>query len=167
MAVFAVAAGILLFTTPVDASIEQPDNSPSLTNPDDDIDREHSLASATPTPSPSPDPTPEVPTEVRAIGITFDGRVLPDFALYPGENLGLGLMVEPLTVVEDNNMRITWASSDEDVFMVVPMLHNGNNWRATVTGIASTGNARLIVTVGDPEEGGMEFSIPVYTRKKP
>jgi len=165
MSVFAIGAGVLLFSTPVEADSSIPEPTPALTNPEDDINYQESLSN--PPPTATPEPEPDIPTEVTAIGITYSGRVIPDFSLYPGEEIELGLKVEPESVVENNNMRIAWASSNEEQFGVVPILHDGNNWKAIAKGIASSGSAKLTVTVGNPEEGGMEFSINVYTRRKP
>jgi len=169
MAVFTVAAGILLFTTPIDADAGEPEESPpTLSTPEDDINHELGLAPDTPTPQDTPEPIVDAPTNVIAIAFAYEGSVRTDISLFPGERIGLDVMVEPPGVVEANNMRITWSSSDEDRFEVVPVLHNGNNYKATVVGIATeSGSATLTVTVGDPEDGGMEHSIPIRYRRKP
>ena len=160
MAVFTVGAAIMLFSTPVDTDTAPPEETPSLSNPEDD--NEPSLPVETPTPTPTPDPIPDVLTEVRSVAITYDNKVTTGFSLYTGEKLGIGLLIEPPLVVEENNMEITWESSNEDRFTVTPMMHNGNYYRATVEGIATEqGSATLKVTVGDPDNGGMSHSITI------
>jgi len=166
LSVFTIAAGMLLLSTPEEDKPELPVNTPSLSNPEDDIHNEQSYV--TPTPTPSPEPTPEVPAEITSIEIRSEYGSTTDISLFPGERIALEVRVRPESVVEDNNMRIAWESSNTNVFEVVPVLHNGRNWKSTISGIATEpATATLTVTIGDPDDGGKEYSITIRYRAKP
>jgi len=168
LAVFTIGAGILLYTTPVetDQGGGLPDTNLPLTNPEDDINNQQSLV-PDPTPEPTPEPTP-APEKLTGIELKSDYGRPTEISLYPGERIGLEVRVRPGSVVEDNNMRITWESSNTNVFEVVPVLHNGRNWKSTISGIATeTATATLTVFIGDPDDGGKEYSITIRYRAKP
>ncbi|MCL2821286.1 MAG: hypothetical protein FWD38_10780 [Oscillospiraceae bacterium] len=151
MGVFTVAAGILLFTTPVDAdSRGEPDNTPAISNPEEDINNLPSLA-PTPTPSPTPSPEPIAPVDVSSIEITYEGNPLryetngvKEFSLQKGRSLPLGTRVEPAGVVAD----VEWEGSTdyEDVFE----FSHVTNGEIIVLGV-ETGSASLIARAGDKE----------------
>ena len=151
MAVFTVAAGILLFTTPVDADAQTPVDDPGISSPEDDIIQEPGIL-----PEPSPEieePEPEEPVAppvIESIIITYGGNRREDFAVKIGEMVPLRVKVEPPGI----DFRAEWSSSDEEIFQVVAVdiRHEG----AEVTGIG-VGTAFLTVKVGDLEE-----TIPVY-----
>jgi len=167
MSIFTIAAGILLFTTPVEADAGGigADNPPQISNPEDDINNAESLA--TPPPTPEPTPEPPAPTKLTAIEIRNEwGRATADISLSPGEMVSLQVFVEPESVVENSDMRITWESSDTDIFVVAPEIYKDRNWKATISGISRTaGTAELTVTVGDPDNGGITH--PIKIRIKP
>ena len=166
LAVFTIAAGMLLLSTPAEEEPGIPVNTPPLTNPEDDIHNEQGFV--TPSPTPTPEPTPDVPAEITSIEIRSEYGATTDISLFPGERIGLEVRVRPESVVEDNNMRISWESSNTNVFEVVPVLHNGRNWRSTISGIATeAATATLTVTIGDPDDGGKEYSITIRYRAKP
>jgi len=164
MAVFTVGAGVLLFTTPVDADAPDPDNGINISSPEDDI---NSLpVNVDPTPEPTPEPTPIIQLSVTSLTITYEGRnVQPEFSVKREEKVGLRVQVEPPDVIEANDLKIVWESSNEDQFTVTPVLINGHYYGVTVEGVNTEGSARLIVTVGDPNNGGMEESVLVRSRR--
>jgi len=146
MAVFAVGAGILLFTTPIDADAQSPADDISISSPEDDIDSQPSLV-----PEPSPEfvepPPPEEPVlqmEVTSVRIMYDGRVMTDFTLKKGETIEMRAVVEPVGIDVD----IIWETSNPDVFEVVPVDVGGVGVK--ITAIAN-GNEKLILRAGDQE----------------
>ena len=145
MAVFAVAAAVLLFSTPIDAEAVDPEDDPSiLTPPENDINSEGGIyPEETSTPPPVvPDEPEVVELEVSSITITYGGSPLQfgnEFSMKVGDRLELGARIEP------PNLDVTpeWSSSDEEVFAAVPVVGG-----VAVTGIKA-GNATLIVVAGD------------------
>jgi len=159
-----VAAGILLFTTPIDDAAATPpsieDPSSLLQNPEDDVD---SLLGTNPVPSPYEDPYGDndpdglgfpadepyetEPTQlVQSVALLHQGRPLPDFSANVGERFVFTVRVEPIGLDEE----ITWTSENRHpdnpaVFEVIE--NNTEGTEATVTILAS-GTAYLTVTVG-------------------
>ena len=150
MGVLVVAAGVLLFTTPVEAEGGGPPVivSPEPTSgPEDDIESMEGTNRPSPTPTPSPEletPTPTPAPEVRSVLITHNNRRMEDFTARVGEVVPLGVRVEPVGVEEE----IIWLSSDRSVFEVVETNAEGSAVR--VTGIGP-GTATLTVSVGGVE----------------
>ncbi|MDR2570793.1 MAG: hypothetical protein LBD23_10950 [Oscillospiraceae bacterium] len=147
MSVFTVAAGILLFTTPVDADAPDPDNNPSLNSPEDDINSEQGIPpELTPTPTLDPVPTDSpLPIEVTSIQIWVpNSHRVTDFTMPKGSSIELTARLEPPGI--ENSVSIIWESTDEEVF----------EFANVVGGIKivalETGDARLIARVGDLEE---------------
>ena len=158
MAVFAVAAGVLLFTTPNDADAGDSSGSPELSTPDDDIDSLQGIhPEPTPEPTPTPEPEPVAPQEVSSLTITYDGNPRTDFAIKREEKVDVRVKVEP-PGVDLNNFKIEWESSNEDQFQAVPVLINGHQIGVDVTGIATSGQATLTVRVGDMEQTCIVYS---------
>jgi len=146
LAVFTVAAGILLFSTPADADAADNDNDAAITSPDDDIDSVLGLhPEPTPTPAPTPEPTPIAPLEVTSVIITYDGNPRTEFTAKIGEVVPLRVRFEPPIL---DGLDIDWSSSNEDVFQVVPV--EIDRVGVNVTGIGE-GTATLTVMVGDKE----------------
>jgi len=146
LAVFTVAAGILLFSTPADA--DDRDNTPdsNISSPDDDIVAEQGLhPEATPTPTPTPEPEEVAPLEVSSVTITYLGNPRKDFQVKVGEVVELKVRVEPFGIEAD----IEWTSSNTDIFDVVPTTINRDT--VNVTGIG-VGTATLTVIVNGIEE---------------
>jgi len=142
LAVFTVAAGILLFTTPVDADANDPGDNLTLTNPDDDIEQQHSLQ---PTPTPQPPPTPEIVEpdliDITSISVTVAGMSKSsgdEFSVQRGENLGVRVTIEPVGITLADDFAITFDSTDDNIFTIVeiPMGQEGV-YGATLTGTAS------------------------------
>ena len=150
MAVFTVAAGILLFTTPVDADAQNPGDAPAINNPEDDINSEPSIAPE-PTPSPTPEPPDEpiAPLEVTSIIITYGGNTIRDndFTQKKGEPIELGVRVEPVGIDE----AVVWEGANvgdrdwEDVFEFAHVVGG-----VRLLGL-ETGTARLYARAGDKE----------------
>jgi len=144
LAVFLVAAGILLFSTPPDA--DAIDNDTSISS--DEEEEEDALLSLnpepTPTPTPTPEPVPIAPLEVVSVTITYDGNPRTEFTAKIGEVVPLRVRVEPPGIEVD----IDWSSSDEEVFDVVPV--DIGRVGVNVTG-KGEGTATLTVVVGNME----------------
>jgi len=154
LAVFTVAAGILLFTTPVDAEAQDPNNDPSISSPEDDIESElglHPEPTLAPTPTPDPEP-PQIQMEVTSIRIMYDGRTITDFSQPRGRPIEMYVSLEPPGI--EDIVDIEWESTDTEIFEVTPVDIGGRGVR--IMGIAN-GHARLIVKAGD-----MEASSDVY-----
>jgi hypothetical protein len=149
MAVFTVAAGVLLFTTPVDADAPSADNGPGLSIPGDDgndsMDGIHPVPPPPPTTQPTTEPPPP-PLEVTSLTITYDGSRRTEFTAKIGEQVPLRVKIEPVGV---ETPEIIWSSSNPDVFAVVPVEIDGSG--VTVTGIGR-GTATLTVAAGGIEE---------------
>ena len=144
MAVFAVAAAVLLFTTPIDAEAIDPEDDPAIsTDPEADINSEPGVyPEETSTPPPVIPEEPEVILEVTSITITYGGSPLQygnEFSIKVGERIELGARIEPPSVEATPE----WSSSDEEIFAAVPVVGG-----VAVTGIG-VGNATLIVEAGD------------------
>jgi len=143
MAVFAVAAAVLLFSTPIDAEAQDPEEDPSISTPEDEISSEEGIyPEETATPQPVKTEEPVVELEVSSITITYGGSPLQfgnEFSMKVGDRLELGARIEP------PNLDVTpeWSSSDEEIFAAVPVVGG-----VAVTGIKA-GNATLIVVAGD------------------
>ena len=143
MAVFAVAAAILLFSTPIDAEAQDTEDDPVISTPEDEID---SLDGLYPEEPPTPPPViPEEPIaelEVSSITITFGGSPLQygnEFSIKVGQRIELGARIEPPSV----EVTPEWSSSNEEIFAAVPVVGG-----VAVTAI-KVGNATLIVEAGD------------------
>ena len=152
MAVFTVGAGILLFTTPVDADAQSPADDPSINSPEDDIEQVIGIL-----PEPTPvyeEPEPEEPViiqpEISSLTITYSGSPLRDneFTMSVRDNpIPLNIRIEPPG--SESGLEIKWWSEDPDVADVVEAPGMGG-LGATVTSI-STGTTRIFVSVGDKE----------------
>ena len=142
MAVFTVAAGILLFTTPVDADAQNPADDPGFSTPEDDINSEHSLVPE-PTPSPTPEPPDEpiAPLEVTSIAITYGGNRIEDFTQPKGVPIELGVRIEPVGI----DVEVVWESTDEEVFEFAHVVGG-----IRLVGL-ERGDAKIIVRAGDKE----------------
>jgi len=154
LAVFTVAAGILLFTTPNNAEAQDPNNDPLLASPEDDIESERGLhpePTEPPTPTPDPEP-PQLQLEVTSIRIMYDGRVMTDFSQPRGVPIEMYVSLEPPGI--EDMVTIEWESTDTEIFEVTPVDVNGRGVK--IMGIVN-GYARLVV-----KAGGMEASSDVY-----
>ena len=148
LAVFTVAAGILLFTTPVDAEAQDPGEDASIGSPEDGIESElglHPEPSPSPTPTPEPEP-PQMELELNSIRITYEGNTREDITHPRGVPLELGASWEPPLAVED--IDIQWESSNPEIFDAVPL--DVGHRAVRITGI-TVGTAELILRIGDLE----------------
>jgi len=156
MGVLVVAAGVLLFTTPIDAeaglpAIESPMPPP---NGGDDIAVLPGENRPTPRPTPPVDeeyyddglgtPTPTPGPEVRSVTITWQNRARDDITMAMGDTLDFSVRIEPIDVEEE----IIWTSSNPAVFEVVPLNTEHTQVRVTPQG---RGTAVLTVSVGGVE----------------
>jgi len=144
--VFAVASGILLFSTPNEANAGSSDN-PAIHDPIDDEPDEPSLVVDTPPPQETPEPTPVVQQEVLSVQIQYEGRPLRwenEFSLQKGRTLDITAKVEPVTLEAD----VTWEGTNEEVFEFTNVPGVANAVR--VHGI-EVGTARIIARAGDKE----------------
>jgi len=145
MAVFTVGAGILLFTTPVDADAQNPADSPALSNPEGDINSEPSLVpDPTPTPTPEPPDEPVAPLEVVSVAIWVPrSHQVTDFTIKLGESIELTVVLEPPGI--ENTVDIIWEVTDEDKLEFAHVVGG-----IKLTGIEK-GSAQLKVIAGDKE----------------
>jgi len=148
MAVFTVGAAILLFSTPNGADANGPGDEPSISSPEDDIDRLPSL-NPEPTPTPTPEPTPVIRLDITSLQITYGGRPWDNesVTIRVGRNEEFGFTIEPPGFDRADDFNITIESSNTDIVEVVeiPMGVDGlYGFRVTKV---DTGNARVIVTV--------------------
>jgi len=161
MAIFTTAAGMLLFTTPADADNQDVnnDNEISITSPDSDIDSIDGHYTEPTTDDPLPDESvpdeqeDNTPPEVQSATIRYSSRVLSEFTVKVGETVEINVDWQPKwsdnagnTVLPDS---ITWTSSDEEKFQVVPV--DLDRIKVNVTGIAA-GAATLTVRINGVEE---------------
>jgi len=149
MAVFAVAAGILLFTTPTDADGQDPGSEIGLPAPEDDIDEVPGFHPE-PTPTPTPDPTPVIAVEINSITITYGGNPWNNdsFTIRSGGSEQFGLRIEPPAFDRADDFSVEFESSNPDVFDVfeVPMGQEGRyGFEAKWIGTGN-GTLRVIVT---------------------
>jgi len=162
MAAFTVAAGVLLFTTPVEASEpeEPPEDDPSISdNILDEIDRQPGIYAPPPTviddPEPTPEPEPElVVTSVQIrygtglAGAPHDPRELTQPL---GRPIEFNARIEPPGL--EGEVEIFWESTNPDIFEAIPVVGAGGviEGGVRVTGLAR-GNAHLVLRVGDRED---------------
>jgi len=147
LAVFTVAAGILLFTTPDEAEAQSPEEDTSISStPEEDIVEVPGVyPEETATPPPEIPETPEIVLEVSSLTITYGNAPLQfknEFSIKVGERIELGARIEPPGVEATPE----WSSSDEEIFAAVPVVGG-----VAVTGIKA-GNATLTLTVGNKTE---------------
>jgi len=144
LAVFTVAAGILLFTTPAEADDTDSDNGLGI-----DLNEEgnESMQGLHPEPSPTPTPTPEptiAPQNIESIEIWVpNSHKVEDFTLSVGQAIELTAKIEPVSV--ENDYEPDWEISSEhgNVFEFAPVV-GGIRLVAT-----EAGHGKLIVTAGD------------------
>jgi len=153
MSALVVAAGVLLFSAPIDADASPPPTAgdaapPELSSPEDDVVTEpgENRPQTSPPPevsSPSPpEPPPPPGPEVRSVTVTFGtGTLNADFTERVGNTLTFGVRVEPVGVEED----IIWMSSNIGVFDIVELNPEGTQARLTAI---SPGTETLTVSVG-------------------
>jgi len=153
MGCLVVAAGVLLFTTDMDAAEAAPpptilESDSTLPDPEDITTRPGTHEMTTrPEPEPEPEPEPDPTPEVRSIDVRSQhGRLPADASINVGETLNLTVRIEPVGVEAE----VTWESSNVASFEVVPT--NPEGTEARLTGVARSGaENRLIVTVGGVE----------------
>jgi len=156
LAVFTVAAGILLFSTPNDADARDSDNGSLMQSPEEEVE---SLPSVVPDPTPTPTPdapeTPVAPPTVTSIRIMFDGREMSDVSEPPGTRLDFIASLDPPGI--EDSVDIQWRSSDPDSISVD--VHIGN--RAATIHWIQRGESAVTLTVS---AGDMERTIPLRFR---
>jgi len=150
IAVFTVSAGILLFSTPIDANA-----SSGYQTPGGDSSSPGSIEEGTESVTGHfPDPTPVVQEEPDEPEILFDeirvhsiyGRA-KDITIKKGEQLFLNVVFYLQNVELDLDIDAVWESSDEDLFEVYRV-----DGGVEILGLAVTQYAELTVRVDDVEE---------------
>lgn len=145
LAVFTVAAGILLFTTPAEADDVIVEPTPEI-NLEEDILSLESLS--TPMPTPTPDPTPEPPM-LESITIMYGGEPIQSFtrwvehATNGGPLSGFSIRVEPPGI----DLEVSLISTNEEV-MLVELDSDTPPYNFRVIPVSS-GTATLIASCGD------------------
>jgi len=147
MAVLTTGAGVLLLSTPADANINEGPDTTVVAAPDEGIistDGHHSepVVEATPTPEPEPEP----PPEVQSATIRYETSSRSEFSLKVGETVPINVIWQPGDV---ENPVISWTSSEEEKFEVVPT--QIDQVKVNVIGIG-VGTATLTVFVDDIEQ---------------
>jgi len=150
MFVFVLAAGTLLFTTPI-PEVESPPqaNTPQSPYFPNDLGTSSLEGNHPETPPPEPAPTPEEPSPeptpvVLNLIITYNGRENRDFTANVSERVDLKVIVVPEGFEEE----VIWVSSNESIFQVVAT--NTAGTAARVTGLGK-GTATLTASVGGIE----------------
>ena len=147
MAVFAVAAGILLFSTPVDAP-DIPEESPSINDPDDGVVSLPGLIE--PTPTPTAEPPPAIQVEIASIHVTFGGRPWNNesFTLSAADSRAeFNFTIEPPGFDRADDFNIELISTNEEVFEVTEVITGQTGlygFRATRVG-SGVGTLRIVV----------------------
>ena len=151
MAVFVVAAGILLFTTPNGAEAQDPGDDISLSSsPEDDVDQllgVHPDPSPEPSPTPSPEPIITTPL-IELIEILYSGSRLRDdeFTMHVGDApIPLNIRIDPPVPID--GLRIEWTSEDPEVFDVV--VSPGSGGTGAYVHAIGVGTRDLTVTIDD------------------
>ena len=165
MAVFTVAAGILLFSTPADADPVTPVESPSINDPDDGIISLPGLEPPPP-PSPTPEPPPVIQLDIASIHITFGGRRWDNesFSLSSSDpRAEFNFTIEPPGFDRADDFNIEFISTNTDVIEVTEVITGQTGLYGFRVSRISAGNARVrIVVVNNGVE--LEWSRPVHVR---
>ena len=147
MAVFTVAAGVLLFTTDVDAGNPIPEDTPDPSSLEDDINTLFPIE--TPTPTPPPEPSPVAPPAVQSIEIWVAPRShkVEDFTLSRvGDTIDLTAIVDPVSMQDSVDIEWEVRKLNEEHPDVFEFAHVPGGIR--ILALAS-GSAKLVVTAGD------------------
>jgi len=146
LAVFTVAAGVLLFTTDADPANSAAIESPDLSNLEDDITSLPPIE--TPTPTPSPTPAPVAPPEVQSVEIWVPrSHRVEDFTLRRvGDTIDLTAIIEPVSMQDSVDIEWEVRKVNEDHDDVFEFAHVPGGIR--ILALAS-GSAKLVVTAGD------------------
>ena len=156
LGVLVVAAGVLLFTTPIpeDDVISSPvvTESESTYSPEEDIVSVTGTGPNVPV-SPEPEPTePELPSpppvEVQSVVITYAGLPITDFSEPVGAPVPLRVRVEPAVEFDEE---VVWTSSDTSVFEVVKDNPEGTAATVHIIGSGTSTFATLTVSIGGVE----------------
>ena len=167
LGVLVVAAGVLLFTTPIpeDDVMTSPflQETESPYSPEDDTIRAPGTGPSVP-PSPEPteteteSPSPSPTVEVQSVVITYTGLPITDFMENIGDTIPLRVRVEPPGVEFDEE--IVWTSSDTSVFEVVKDNPEGTAATVHIIGSGTSTFATLTVSIG-----GVEAECTVRVRR--
>ena len=164
LAVFTVAAGVLLFTTPVDADAQDPADDPSLSSLEDDIDTVQGLHTPTPAPTPTPSPEPVLQNPISSVVVIYGGSPLGEsFTLAVNEELPLNLRIEPVDFDRGDDFNVEWESSNPSVFDVVEVVMGVEGRFGANAFWHGEGTATLTVTVTNNGED-YEWSCTVFGR---
>jgi hypothetical protein len=163
MAVFTVAAGILLFSTPVDAPVI-PVESPSINDPDDGV---VSLpAHPTPPPPPPPEPSPVIQLDIASITMRLgeSNWNRESFTLTSSDSrVEFNFSIEPVGFDVADDFHIDFISNNEDVVTVEEVIIGRPGRYGFRVSRVGPGNTRVrIVVVNNGVE--LEWSRPVHVR---
>ena len=156
LGVLVVAAGVLLFTTPIpeDEVISSPaptESEPLYTPDEGNVSVTGTGPSVPESPEPdeieteSPSPT---PIEVQSVDITYAGLPITDFSEPVGATVPLRARVEPAVEFDEE---IEWTSSDTSVFEVVKDNPEGTAATVHIIGSGTSTFATLTVSIGGVE----------------
>jgi len=163
LAVFAVAAGVLLFSTPVDAVPETPVESPSINDPDDGLVSLPGFVEQPPTPS--PEPSPVIVTDINTITVrhgtaVWNNESFTISASRPTEEFNF--TIEPVGFDVADDFNIEYISTNTEVFEVTEVITGQAGrygFRATRIG-RGNGTLRIVITNNGKE---LVWSTIVYS----
>jgi len=165
MAVFAVAAGVLLFTTPVDADAQDAADDPSLSSIEDDIDNIQGLYTPPPTPTPTPEPEPVLQNPISSVRVLFSGSPVGEsFTLAVNEELPLNLNIEPVGFDRGDDFNIDFISTNPDVVEVTEVITGQTGLYGFRVSRIGPGNARVRIVITNNGEEREMWTRPVHVR---
>jgi hypothetical protein len=169
LAVFVVAAGILLFSTPSDTGVQpSPSPSPGISDPDDGFVGLPGLEPPPP-PSPTPEPPPVIQSQITSMLVSMTGsdRVLGgsdnNFTLARGETLGIRatIRIEP-PIADLDDLDVEFVSSNDEVFSVEPTLVGDPGVYGATLRWVGRGAATLTVTATYLDQDPTVFTVTVH-----
>ena len=166
IAVFAVAAGILLFSTPSEAGPMVPDESPGINEPDDGIISLPGLEPPPP-PEPTPEPSPVILVEIGSIQITFGGRPWNNesFSLSPRDTRAdFNFTIEPPGFDRGDDFNIDFISTNPDVVEVTEVITGQTGLYGFRVSRIGPGNARVRIVITNNGEEREMWTRPVHVR---
>jgi hypothetical protein len=169
IAVFAVAAGILLFSTPGDAGpTPSPTETTGIGGPDDGT---NSLPGLEPPPPPSPtaEPSPVIELPITSITVFFGGNVWnrDSFSLNSTDmkTASFQFTIEPPGFSRGEDFNIQFISNDENFATVEPVtIGQEGRYGFIVTRVAQ-GNTRIRIVITNNGEDIEVWSRPVHVQR--
>ncbi|MCL2663611.1 MAG: hypothetical protein FWE83_09865 [Oscillospiraceae bacterium] len=163
IAVFAVAAGILLFSTPGDPTPVIPVESPSMNNPEDDINSLPGLP--TPPPTQTPEPTPVIQIPIGSITVYFGNNRWDreSFTLSSSDQtVQFAFTIEPPGFDRGDDFEIEFISNNEDVVTIEEVIVGQAGRYGFKVSRVARGNTRVRIVITNNGEELEVWSRPVH-----